>query len=579
MIENGTENKKGHAALALLALLSPLLIWSIWWDLFDRPALIRQLQSLVPWTLEVNFLLILIAGVLNRRTLSRLLRDIPGAARAPLGAILLLALCLAAFIAPRTHRIYYDEDIHLHIGQNIAELKRAGMCNEGTYAHGDYRCHILEYNKQPYAWPYLLSLLFRTFGTHESPAFWLNHFFFAAAAFAVFLIGLLLFRNHQGALLGALLYTCIPENARWFATASVEPSAALFSTLAVLAALLTLQAPSFKTLLLAAAILPFAAQFRPESVFLYPLLFCAFLLWRPALLKSRESSAAVFLALLFLVPHLLHLYLMRAHPWGSSGSAFSTAYVLANAKNNLHFYVDNLRFPALFTCLFGLGIFQRLPPGTFGAPLRSIREKIFLSAWFLAFFGIFLFFYAGSYDYGVDVRFSLVSYAPLALLAGQGTWGLVCRFDRLLTAPWRILPRTCVVLILLLQWTNFLPFTRTLGQQAWASRADHLYARKMADSLPPDSIVLTHNPNMFFVWGKSAAQVSVAASDPRRIKDYSDRFSGGVFFHYNYWCNVQDPLQQEFCRNILRRYPTTLVESYRERNYVYRLYRMEEPKE
>ena len=55
-----------------------------------------------------------------------------------------------------------------------------------------------------------------------------------------------------------------------------------------------------------------------------------------------------------------------------------------------------------------------------GAGIRRLALPGLFLLWFLMFWGIFLFFYAGSYKYGADVRFALVSFMPLAVLAGLG---------------------------------------------------------------------------------------------------------------------------------------------------------------
>ena len=48
-----------------------------------------------------------------------------------------------------------------------------------------------------------------------------------------------------------------------------------------------------------------------------------------------------------------------------------------------------------------------------------------IAFYFLLFFGIALLFYAGSYDYGADIRYSLATYPPLAILGGLGLARLV----------------------------------------------------------------------------------------------------------------------------------------------------------
>ena len=54
-----------------------------------------------------------------------------------------------------------------------------------------------------------------------------------------------------------------------------------------------------------------------------------------------------------------------------------------------------------------------------------------MAFYFLLFFGIALLFYAGSYDYGADVRYSLATYPPLAILGGLGMARLVRWIERL----------------------------------------------------------------------------------------------------------------------------------------------------
>ena len=92
----------------------------------------------------------------------------------------------------------------------------------------------------------------------------------------------------------------------------------------------------------------------------------------------------------------------------------SVAYFVNNFKVNTLFYIQNSKFPILFTFLVAVG----------GLLKGNSRERIALATWLVLFWGIFLFFYAGSYNYGADVRFSLLSAMPVALLAGNGAAAL-----------------------------------------------------------------------------------------------------------------------------------------------------------
>ena len=141
--------------------------------------------------------------------------------------------------------------------------------------------------------------------------------------------------------------------------------------------------------------------------------------------------------------------------------------------------------------------------------------------------------------------------------------------------------RACTVILplnIVFSFLPFFPFVRSITQEAWGARADHRYAREMASALPGDAVVLTHNPNMFLLWGKNAAQASLATEHERSFKRLFYRYKGGVYFHYNFWCNVPDKLQNSFCTNILERYDCTSVMSFKEQNYTYELYKVHKKK-
>jgi len=128
--------------------------------------------------------------------------------------------------------------------------------------------------------------------------------------------------------------------------------------------------------------------------------------------------------------------------------------------------------------------------------------------------------------------------------------------------------------VLLLVFSPFLPQVRAVGEEAWAAREDRRYAQEIAERIPPQSMILTHNPNMFLVWGKSAAQASLATTDPVLVDSYFHRFNGGVYFHYNFWCNVPDRLQNSFCENVLKTYRHHEEMRFSTRSYRYVLYRL-----
>ena len=531
------------------------------WLLSSTPEGVREtLRFVSPRAAELA-LLLLIAGA--GLSFSEIRDSLPSRSLWYPLAVGLLALAAVRAIPPQTHRIYYDEDIYENVAQNILWMGRAQMCNEGTIEAETFRCDASEYNKEPNAFPVLLSVVFRLTGVRESASHAVNHVIFALGAVALFWLSAMLSGRASVGIGAALVYTFTPQNLRWGATVAAEPGAASFAAVGVGAFVLFCRRPSWRTGVFGASALAFACQFRPESGLVLGAAAAVVLFLARDLLRRQALWATALLILVLLVPQLAHTWAVRHERWGSGdGGKFSLAYAKANLGPNVRYYTGGEDFPRLFTALALLGL---LRPG-------RRRESLSILVWFVLFFAIFVPFYAGSYRYGADVRFSLMSAAPLAALAGAGLGWLFDLSQRfrpdsrpLAAAPY---------LLVLYAASAYLPFTRAIGGESWASRADHAAALRMVAEVPLDGIVLTHNPGMIHVMGRSAAQTSVASYQPGRVDELFHRFPGGVYFHYNFWCNVDDPVQNEFCRQVLATFKTRVILEESSGFYRYVLYRL-----
>jgi hypothetical protein len=134
---------------------------------------------------------------------------------------------------------------------------------------------------------------------------------------------------------------------------------------------------------------------------------------------------------------------------------------------------------------------------------------------------------------------------------------------------------TAALLVQFAWW--YAPVVRTTEDSAWAPRADVQFARSLVPVLRGNTYVLTQNPGMFQLWGVSAGQMSLAATNPAYLDDLATRFTGGVYLHWNYWCSVQDPVQRPICTKVLGLRAAQPVREYRERDQHYILYRFEKP--
>ncbi|MBF0213413.1 MAG: glycosyltransferase family 39 protein [Magnetococcales bacterium] len=524
-------------------------------------------EWLIRWSgtfLGINLCVILAAGILEWERIRNLARRLFPGRLLYLPLVFLVGGTLyTALLAPQTHRIFYDETLYLSIGQNLAQLDRAQICHAGGETYGQFRCDQGEYNKQPNGYPFLISLLFRLVGTSEQAAFYFNNLLLGTGAVIALLLVFPAGGSWRAGLFAAGVMTLDPQNLHWYNTTAAEPASAVMTALTLLAAFHYRRAPTRTALALLAALSAFAVQFRPESLLLLPLVLV--LAWRPA---SREPGVLLAMLLLFLVltlPLWLHLELFHNHPWGSAGKPFSLEYLGHNLAVNGWHYFDNQRFPLPFTLLAVIGL---LRPG------GQRFERGVTGLWFLLFWGVFLFFYAGSYRYGADVRYALLSAVPLAVLAGLGAETLFRRLSHHLGAS----AVTGTGLVAALLWGAHLPFmplVRATTDEAWAARADLRFARQMVAHLPPESLVLSHNPSLFQLWGAHGAQLSLLRSDPVFVRQVlMPRYRGGLYFHHNFWCNVPDKLQNDFCDHARAEFHIETVVEYREQKDRYGLYRL-----
>jgi hypothetical protein len=518
------------------------------------------------YLLELNFFLLIVAFIFNFKYIKEVFIEIGNRYLLLLILISIIGMSFTSFINPKKHRIYYDEDIYSSIGQCIAEHKRAVMCNEGYYENNELKVVAEEYNKQPAGYPYLINIIFRIFGTNELFVFILNNIIFGLTVIVVFLISFLLFKNVFAGLTACLSYILVPVNLQWFNTCAAEPSTAFFASMAILASLIYIKNKKPINLFFLTAVLAFSLNFRMESLLIVVVIGLIYLLKDIEVFKRR--GLYIFGVLLFLLSTaiILHLYVMRGQSWGTDGAKFSLEQFSYNFKTNSVFYFNNKEFPLIFSIVGIIGLFFYKNRG-------YIKEKIILLSWFLAFWGIFLFFYAGSYKFGEDlsVRFSILSYVPISILVGIGVSFIKTLLEKRIKAISLIL-----IILIIFNFTWFLPFIRSESKGEFEQcRMDHKYAMEFIKLLPENSILFTHNPNMFLINKQSAIQTSSETYNPGTIEQHLERFKGGVYVHYNYWSNVNySKLQRDFTENILSKYDYKILKEYHYKDYKYGLYKI-----
>ncbi|MFH1351671.1 MAG: glycosyltransferase family 39 protein [Pseudomonadota bacterium] len=547
-------------------------------DYFSKEEISGILMRWVPWNLRINFLLILMGTVICFHDIIGTFKGFVDRRGMLLAGLVILAFLTTCYITPRTHRIFFDEDIYGNIAQNIALADQAGYCNYGTFEYDEYTPHWITYNKQPSGWPLLISLAFQLFGSNEVNAFFLNNVLFSLSTVLVFFITWHLTGAYFTSFVSALAFAFMPHNLMWSNTAAAEPSAGFFAGVAVLSLIIFLKTGKDRHLFLLAVLIPFACQIRTESLLTFLWVIIAILTLSPRITISKGVWTCGFLITIFLLPHLLHIYSMGGESWGAEGDKFSPAFFWNNLHANGTYYLNNKQFPMLLTVLAIVGfLFSR----------HSMRWKGLILAWFLLFWGVFLFFYAGSYKYGADVRFALTSFMPLAILAGMGAG---CIRDWIQDAisrtkdagakipsaisSFRFPVSSLLILLILFSFMQFLPLIRQEGQEAWGARYDHKHAREFIKKIPRRSIVLTHIPTMFLLWKQSAIQTYAGINHPDLIEYLVKKYDGHVYFHYNYWCNTKTDRNTRLCQAIKERYMLKEIARAHEQDNEYALYQM-----
>ena len=123
-----------------------------------------------------------------------------------------------------------------------------------------------------------------------------------------------------------------------------------------------------------------------------------------------------------------------------------------------------------------------------------------------------------------------------------------------------------------------MPFIRQEGQEAWGARYDHKFAKESIEKIPHRSIVLTHIPTMFLLWGQNAIQTHAGINKPGLMKHLMQKYDGHVYFHYNYWCNTDNKRNRRLCQAIKEKYLLKEILRADEQHYEYVLYRIESPR-
>ncbi len=536
-----------------LMILPYLILFNILLILLNLNFSYNTLIKIIPASLLFSYFLLIALLIINFRKIKNEFKEVDKKIWIALFLIVLLGFSLRMFVAPQAHRVFFDEDIYLNTAQNIKNELKACMCDYGT-PEECYRCAP---NKQPHAYSAFISIFFFFFGVQESVAHTATIILGTLSILLVFAVAYFLFRKQSIALYASLILSLVPEHIRWSATTSLEAFFVFFTLLTVSLFLAYFRTGSYS--ILATAIFAFAItlQGRPEANLLAVLAVLLFLLYNKRLMvdfRSRKFFLLIVLLAILVLPSTIHLKNVSSDSWGSSGEKFGLKYFSKNAGDNAKFFFENTRFPVIFTILSVLGIAYFLK--------ENKKEILLLSAWFFLFFGIYAIFYAGSFNYGTDVRFSLNLYPSVAIFAAMGL-GLIegilsminfssgiinYYFLKLIIKKehfsmekpekkpigiWIV--RMAIIILILVLMTPFIDYIRIYGEEAWDAKAVHDFAVKESKKFQERSCyVFSHVSSMFLVNGVNSLQTHLHTN--KGIVDGIFKKTDCVIFYEDYWC-------------------------------------------
>ena len=452
----------------------------------------RILSVLGPLLVYASLGLLLWALFKNRE---RLDRHVP--------AVIALALVTSFVFVDTSHRLFFDEDIYIQIASNLSRAPVAQLTLLGT----PDTVQVSTYYKEPPGYPSLLGLVYAVTGVSESVAFVFARLLFALAASSVYLLARDLLKERWLGWAAALMFLTTPVVLDHSVSAGTDVATALFAVVGIWG-LVNSVAP------VAVAGLVLVSQMRLEAIVLI-----VFLLWSPPINRRwKLIGAGLVLGELFHV-----LWVLSGSPAyaGAVGveSTFSAAYVLPNLIDSAGYLFDGARFPWGIPLLAVLAILAFVRQGLLkSGPLRKPKPpehfgELHLLAWVGLIAGVYLVFYAGSFE--LNPRYSIQIVVPLILLA----LGALRFFSRLQRVAVAVGVGITVLYANLGSPANSVPgFLSVLA-------ADHERMISIAANLNEDDVVIASEPEVFLNQGVAAMNAVFATDRPATVEALKERYA------------------------------------------------------
>ncbi len=355
--------------------------------------------------------------------------------------VILLSLTSASlvyvFVKP-TVLVFNDEYIYASIAKSMIYNHAAGICSFSVLD----KCmpNSIGLFHQPSGWPLMEAVAFMVLGTGLNTAFDLNLFLYAIAIIAVFYTSFNLTEDYRVALITGLIFAAMPLLIRYAESSVPDISTTLFVILSVLFITAYMRTKRFSLGVLSVFSIAFTLSTKVDAIIILPVTLSVLLFYKykfkgpKAKTDIKKFLVLVVLFLLISMLQLAFIYISNTDSFGTSPNQpkFSLIYLRENAYNNTLFwfgglnyvktsapgYYFNVEFPITFTIFAVFGIILLI--------LRSRRRELATTlAWFAIVVLFYTSYYAGGLTYaeGIDSRYFLSSFTPLAILSALGVLG------------------------------------------------------------------------------------------------------------------------------------------------------------
>jgi hypothetical protein len=518
---------------------------------------------------------------------------------AALVCIVALFLVFSIFYMKKTELIFFDEQIYQSIALNIVKHGNAELCLYGTA--GLKNCYSNGLGYDPVGYPFIIALAFRFFGAGISTAYNLEILFGAFAIILVFLLASVLSGRKDIGVLSAVIFTLIPEFFIWAKTpANPNLPFTVFLLLTTFFFFLFMKIMDKKSLALFFSSLALTAYIRVEALLLIPLFLFVFLFFGSKEIKktfrlrigllgriNSDTMLQVLLALFILaiIPEIYVIIITKpllsanAGPFlSTNASLFSLQYLQNNILTNGSFLLGFVKiYPIIFlpavTVFAIIGVLCLLVDKRKTKGLTALVFSLLLFIVYFIFYGLY---FSGSVLLGGSVRFLLVIYPPLAIMAAFGISGsaryiyLIAKRisgDKInknavvalactgIVAVFFVLPFLYAVPFLRNPNYNYTDFPLKLNGTTENSIYTMNYAnRSLAfidnnyDLVPNNCLVLSEAPYLWYTLNRSSVSLDLLnSSENIGIGNYSC-----YVLDYDYWCSY--PIGAAECNSSLGKY-------------------------